>query len=160
MIASRAEGQVEGNVTLHHQPMSLEAFRRHAGYVIQADRLLPNLTVEETLTYTAQLKFLGECNESEIHEKVSIVMTLSKYLCSCEFPGWIAHLWWCGIGWFACNLIQSYNETKIKSWSITWNNINANLWDYSQLLGQLFSFCQFWQILEKKSHFPQCVGSF
>ena len=75
MIASRAEGQVEGNVTLHHQPLSLEAFRRYSGYVIQADRLLPNLTVEETLTYTAQLKFLGECEKEEIQNKVDTLKT-------------------------------------------------------------------------------------
>ena len=70
MIASRVDGQVEGKITLDHAPLTEGRFRKLAGYVIQADRLLPNLTVEETLTYTAQLKFLDKEDKQTIKEKV------------------------------------------------------------------------------------------
>jgi ABC-type multidrug transport system ATPase subunit len=77
VIARRTEGEVEGSVTLHHQPLSLQAFRAHAGYVIQADRLLPNLSVQETLEYTARLKFLGQCDHEEIQNMVGTLYMVS-----------------------------------------------------------------------------------
>lgn len=43
---------------------------RKASYVLQADRLLPTLTVRETLTYMAYLKLPGYTTESEIEAKV------------------------------------------------------------------------------------------
>lgn len=37
-------------------PSSDDIVRATVGYVMQADHLLPSLTVEETLTYAAQLR--------------------------------------------------------------------------------------------------------
>ena len=69
-VASRIDGKYAGTITFQQQPLSLNAFRKHAGYVIQADRLLPSLTVEETLSYTAQLKLQAKEEKEEILKKV------------------------------------------------------------------------------------------
>ncbi|XP_013402842.1 ATP-binding cassette sub-family G member 5 [Lingula anatina] len=45
-----------------------------AGYVIQADRLMDNLTVKETLTYTAKLKFVGKSSKN-LKERVEAVIS-------------------------------------------------------------------------------------
>ena len=46
-------------------------FQREAGYVIQDDRLLPNLTVKETLVYTSVLKFPEATDRTAIDARVS-----------------------------------------------------------------------------------------
>ena len=52
---------------LDGETLSESVFRQKAGYVIQADRLMANLTVKETLTYTALLQAAGEDTHSREH---------------------------------------------------------------------------------------------
>ena len=42
----------------------------HTFFLSQADRLLPNLTVRETLRYSAQLRLPGNASQFDIEEKV------------------------------------------------------------------------------------------
>jgi ATP-binding cassette subfamily G (WHITE) protein 5 (sterolin 1) len=56
VIACRHQGSIEGRVLLGKKELDASTFKRKCGYVIQSDRLLANLTVKETLMYTA-LKF-------------------------------------------------------------------------------------------------------
>ena len=48
-------------------------FRNDAGYVIQAGRLLPSLTVKETLTYASKLMFPTTVDAVAIQQRVSII---------------------------------------------------------------------------------------
>ncbi len=66
VIACRNMGVVEGSIVLNNSKVTQKLFRRHASYVIQADRLLAHLTVRETLTYTAKLQFAGKLKTDEI----------------------------------------------------------------------------------------------
>ncbi|CAI0441470.1 unnamed protein product [Linum tenue] len=51
--------QVSGEVLINNRPLDARAIRRQSGFVTQEDALFPELTVEETLTYSAQLKLPG-----------------------------------------------------------------------------------------------------
>ena len=57
VIACRTSGRVVGGIYLNNRLMTVKIFQHEAGYVMQADRLIANLTVRETLTFTASLKF-------------------------------------------------------------------------------------------------------
>ncbi|KAL2245474.1 ABC transporter G family member 10 [Sesamum indicum] len=48
--------KVSGQVLVNGHPINAETFRRLSGYITQDDALFPLLTVEETLTYSAQLR--------------------------------------------------------------------------------------------------------
>lgn len=48
-----------GQVIVNDQPMNAQHFRRVSGYVTQEEALFPLLTVEETLLYSARLRFHG-----------------------------------------------------------------------------------------------------
>ena len=57
LIACREDGGVRsGTVHLGDAPSSPELFRQVGGYVVQEDRLLPLLTVRETLLFVAHMK--------------------------------------------------------------------------------------------------------
>lgn len=51
--------------------MTEKVFQHEAGYVMQDDRLIANLTVRETLTFTASLKFAKAATEV-ITERVGV----------------------------------------------------------------------------------------
>ena len=70
MIACRPEGKVVGGVYMNQTLLTQATFQREAGYVIQADRLLPNLTVKETLVYTSVLKFPEATDKTAIKSRV------------------------------------------------------------------------------------------
>ncbi|RUS80974.1 hypothetical protein EGW08_011249, partial [Elysia chlorotica] len=74
VISGRAEGKVDGVVSYKHQQCRRAMMRQKASYVLQADRLLPTLTVRETLTYMALMKLPGSLRMEEIDQKVQRVM--------------------------------------------------------------------------------------
>ena len=76
VISGRAEGKVDGVVSYRHHQCTRDTMRQRASYVLQADRLLPTLTVRETLTYMALMKLPGNVSHDEIDRKVN-------------FTGWI-----------------------------------------------------------------------
>ena len=69
----RGGGKLEGSVKLNGEELVQTTFGKNAAYVIQADRLMANLTVKETLTYRALLQAaregLGE--KTRIDERVN-----------------------------------------------------------------------------------------
>ncbi|ELT88926.1 hypothetical protein CAPTEDRAFT_142325 [Capitella teleta] len=73
VIANRASGQIVGGVYLNNTLMTEKVFQHEAGYVMQDDRLIANLTVRETLTFTASLKFAKAATEV-ITERVNRVI--------------------------------------------------------------------------------------
>lgn len=75
VIAFRADGDVQGTMTYRGARCTREMMQQQCSYVIQADRLLPNLTVRETLTYTAYLKLPGYTSRTRLKEKVDSVIT-------------------------------------------------------------------------------------
>ncbi|XP_071081007.1 ATP-binding cassette sub-family G member 5-like [Haliotis cracherodii] len=74
VIACRGEGQLAGQLYFRNQPCQQEVMKRHASYVMQADKLLPNLTVRETLTFTAYLKLPGNMSSADVESKVQEVI--------------------------------------------------------------------------------------
>ncbi|KAK3598078.1 hypothetical protein CHS0354_014614 [Potamilus streckersoni] len=74
VISCRSSGSVTGKVYYNNHEVTEAIIQDHASYVMQADRLLPNLTVRETLLYTARLKLPGNTSYSEIKEKVQTVI--------------------------------------------------------------------------------------
>ena len=60
VVACRCGGTVQGHVTYGGQPLTESVFRKRAGYVVQTDHVMSQLTVRESLTYTAQLKYIGQ----------------------------------------------------------------------------------------------------
>ena len=70
VIACRTTGKVVGGVYMGKTLMKEDMFQREAGYVIQDDRLLPNLTVKETLVYTSVLKFPEATDRTAIESRV------------------------------------------------------------------------------------------
>ncbi|XP_059144004.1 ATP-binding cassette sub-family G member 5-like [Physella acuta] len=74
VISGRAQGDVTGVVTYKQEQCTRDTMMQKASYVLQADRLLPTLTVRETLTYMAYLKLPGYTTESEIEAKVESVI--------------------------------------------------------------------------------------
>ncbi|RUS80972.1 hypothetical protein EGW08_011247, partial [Elysia chlorotica] len=76
VISGRAEGKVDGVVSYKHQQCRRAMMRQKASYVLQADRLLPTLTVRETLTYMALMKLPGSLTHDEIDRKVQAVIEL------------------------------------------------------------------------------------
>ena len=59
-----------GKMTYRGIRCTKEIMRQRVSYVIQTDRLLPNLTVRETLTFTAYLKFPNSVDKHQVKEKV------------------------------------------------------------------------------------------
>ncbi|GFR98650.1 ATP-binding cassette sub-family G member 5 [Elysia marginata] len=70
VISGRAEGEVDGVVSYKHHQCRLHMMREKSSYVLQADRLLPTLTVRETLTYMALMKLPGTLSSEQIDRKV------------------------------------------------------------------------------------------
>ncbi|VDI50556.1 ATP-binding cassette sub-family G member 5-like isoform X1 [Mytilus galloprovincialis] len=70
IIASRSNGQVGGKVYYNNYLCTAEVIKQYAAYVMQADRLLHNLTVRETIRYAALLRLPGKMGSKEIDEKV------------------------------------------------------------------------------------------
>ncbi|XP_030234210.1 ATP-binding cassette sub-family G member 5 [Gadus morhua] len=67
-------GTLSGDVFINGQKIKQEQYQDCFSYVLQSDNLLSYLTVEETLTYTAQLA-LRRHSEEAIRKKVSAVMS-------------------------------------------------------------------------------------
>lgn len=74
VIAGRSSGRTTGHVYVNNTACSRQVIKQRATYVMQADRLLPNLTIRETLRYTARLKLPGKTNIAEIEAKVHKVI--------------------------------------------------------------------------------------
>ncbi|KAK3598669.1 hypothetical protein CHS0354_020431 [Potamilus streckersoni] len=74
VISCRSSGSVTGKVYYNNYEVTKTIIQDHASYVMQADRLLPNLTVRETLLYTSRLKLPGNTSYSDIKEKVQTVI--------------------------------------------------------------------------------------
>nr|XP_057914046.1 ATP-binding cassette sub-family G member 5 [Doryrhamphus excisus]XP_057914047.1 ATP-binding cassette sub-family G member 5 [Doryrhamphus excisus] len=69
----RNSGTLLGEVFVNGRKLAREEYQDCFSYVLQSDNLLSYLTVEETLTYTAQLA-LKNYSANAIHKKVSAVM--------------------------------------------------------------------------------------
>ncbi|KJE95696.1 hypothetical protein CAOG_06121 [Capsaspora owczarzaki ATCC 30864] len=71
---SPKDGRIEGQVLLNDRPMTAAAMRDVAGYVVQDDRLLPNLTVHETLMYVALLRLPPSMSHEQRMARVTSVI--------------------------------------------------------------------------------------
>uniref|UniRef100_A0A671LKS3 ABC transporter domain-containing protein n=1 Tax=Sinocyclocheilus anshuiensis TaxID=1608454 RepID=A0A671LKS3_9TELE len=67
-------GKLVGEVFVNGRKLKTEQFQDCFSYVLQSDNLLSYLTVEETLTYTAQLALRKHSSEAQEGELVAAVM--------------------------------------------------------------------------------------
>ena len=67
-------GTVSGEIRLNERIVDRSLASEFIGYVTQADRLMPHLTVRETLTYLARLRLVGS-NRRQIDEHVAGIMS-------------------------------------------------------------------------------------
>ncbi|XP_046364697.2 ATP-binding cassette sub-family G member 5-like [Haliotis rufescens] len=74
VISCRGEGEVSGETHFRNRKCTRSLMKTYASYVMQADRLLPNLTVRETLRYTAYLKLPGGTSKDDVEAKVQKVL--------------------------------------------------------------------------------------
>eukprot|EP01137_Pigoraptor_chileana_P015808 Opistho-2@5386 len=75
LIACRQSGgALSGDVLLDGVPCTESLMKEHAGYVMQDDRLLPNLTVKETLWFLAQLRLPQHMDSQAKSERVDSVI--------------------------------------------------------------------------------------
>lgn len=74
IISCRSAGFMTGFVCLNNVKCTRDVIQQRSTYVMQADRLLPNLTVRETLRYTARLKLPGNTTVRDIERKVAEVI--------------------------------------------------------------------------------------
>ena len=73
VIACRTEGGlISGDVYLNNVVRTSNMVRGCSAYVRQDDRLLPHLTVKETLMFVAQLKLPTTFNSRDIQKRVSL----------------------------------------------------------------------------------------
>ncbi|XP_039038284.1 ABC transporter G family member 26-like [Hibiscus syriacus] len=73
IIGGRLTDNVKGNITYNDLPYSL-ALKRRIGFVTQDDILLPQLTVEETLVFSAFLRLPSDMSLQQKYAKVEMIM--------------------------------------------------------------------------------------
>lgn len=90
VLAGRVEGgRLEGRVLLNGAKRTKQ-FRRQAAYVEQTDLLFSNLTVRETLAFTAKLRLPGSLSDKQKTEQVeSVINELGLEKCAETFIGGI-----------------------------------------------------------------------
>ena len=69
-----SSGEVTGEVLINDKPTTLDIVKKHSAYVRQNDRLLPHLTVEETLMFVAQLKLPKSWSYEQIKTRVRYLL--------------------------------------------------------------------------------------
>lgn len=67
-------GQVEGSVKINGKNRTKASIRRCSAYVRQDDRLLPHLTVKETLFFVGRLKLPSSYSSKEVKERIDDVI--------------------------------------------------------------------------------------
>ncbi len=75
VLGSRFMGECSGRVLINNQPRS-KKFKKHIGYVLQHDFLLPNLTVKETLLITASLRLPAILSKPEKEQRVDDIVSV------------------------------------------------------------------------------------
>lgn len=67
-------GQVEGSVKINGKNRTKASIRRCSAYVRQDDRLLPHLTVRETLFFVGRLKLPSSYSSKEVKQRIDDVI--------------------------------------------------------------------------------------
>ena len=82
LAGRKTVGSIQGNITFGGEKPSKNFLRRYTGYVEQTDTLLPILTVEEMLLYTADLKRpMEESKEKKMEAVNELVQVLALTSC-------------------------------------------------------------------------------
>jgi len=82
VLGSRFTGEYSGDVYINNEARS-KRFKKHIGYVLQNDTLLPNLTVKETLMITAMLRLPNTISKKEKEQRVDDIISVMG-LNTCE----------------------------------------------------------------------------
>lgn len=71
LVGRSVEGEVLGEIYLNGVPQNSAMIRSFSAYVKQDDRLLPHLTIKETLMFVAELKLPTTFKKRELEDRVS-----------------------------------------------------------------------------------------
>ena len=90
MACQADQGDVTGNVRLNGASRTPRMIKECAAYVRQDDRLLPHLSVKETLSFVAKLKLPKDWSYQEVQQRVGhgtrrrlLVYNHAFYCCAC-----------------------------------------------------------------------------
>ncbi|KAL6078372.1 ATP-binding cassette sub-family G member 2-like [Balamuthia mandrillaris] len=75
VLARRVKMNVTGDILVNGEEVSGRRFKRRMAYVLQDDLFFPNLTVRDTVTYTALLKLPKDLSPQAKRERVDEVLT-------------------------------------------------------------------------------------
>ena len=82
LAGRKTVGKIQGDIQFGGQKPSKNFLRRYTGYVEQTDTLLPILTVEEMLLYTAELKRpMSDSHESKVADVEELLQVLALDSC-------------------------------------------------------------------------------
>jgi ABC-type multidrug transport system fused ATPase/permease subunit len=95
VLARRTKLNVTGDILVNGEPVQGRRLKRRMAYVLQDDIFFPNLTVRDTISYTAYLKLPKSLSWKEKREKVEEILTeLGIQRCSNTIVGggWVVRL--------------------------------------------------------------------
>ncbi|BDA40539.1 Pleiotropic drug resistance protein 1 [Coccomyxa sp. Obi] len=84
LAGRKTTGKIEGDVRVSGYPKVQETFARIMGYVEQSDIHSPNITVLESLVYSARLRFGKEVERNVVYAFVQEVMELVELESLCQ----------------------------------------------------------------------------
>lgn len=71
LVGRASDGEILGDIYLNSVTQNNSMIRSFSAYVKQDDRLLPHLTIKETLMFVAELKLPTNFTDKQIEDRVS-----------------------------------------------------------------------------------------
>lgn len=81
LVGRASDGEILGDIYLNSVTQNNSMIRSFSAYVKQDDRLLPHLTIKETLMFVAELKLPTNFTDKQIEDRVSCtVIRMNMYI--------------------------------------------------------------------------------
>ena len=81
LVGRASDGEILGDIYLNSVTQNNSMIRSFSAYVKQDDRLLPHLTIKETLMFVAELKLPTNFTDKQIQDRVSCtVIRMNMYI--------------------------------------------------------------------------------
>ena len=80
LVGRASDGEILGDIYLNGVPQNNSMIRSFSAYVKQDDRLIPHLTIKETLMFVAELKLPTNFTKKKIEDRVSCTEHVYIYI--------------------------------------------------------------------------------